>query len=104
MDYINFSIIREDVMAIEKDETLATGVSANYWKIDNMQIDKNGRAKVYLGLYLNKSASDDGKQPLTTELYELPGFTVSELKKADPFALAYTKISEKAQFTDAKEV
>jgi len=89
-------------MGFEKDEVMNTGVTANYWQIDNLCINAKGIAKVYLSLYLDKAAADSGKTPFNSEYFELTGFTAEALAKKDPYTLAYEKLQAKPAFETAK--
>lgn len=54
-------------MALKKKTTLASGVEANYYRIDGFTFSKHGSVAVMVGLYVNAAAAAGGKEPVATE-------------------------------------
>jgi len=57
-------------MALQKSITAENGATANYWKIDRLDIDYETQSIfTAVKLYLDKGARDSGKKPFD-EVYE----------------------------------
>lgn len=83
-------------MAIQKNKTLRTGVTGNYWKITHESYDRlAGTLSLTISLFLNKSASDAGASPLPcSKTFKVP--VTKEEMTEDRTAMGYIKIKEKA--------
>lgn len=83
-------------MAIQKNKILANGSSGNYWKIVREVCDRVALEMVVeIALFLDKAASDAGKQDLGEK--KVFRFRVNREQLAgDRTALAYSLIKSKA--------
>ena len=60
-------------MALQKEYTLSTGVTGNYWKISSLKNKdyKTGNCTVQVDLYLNEQARLDNKKPLLSNNFNI---------------------------------
>ncbi len=89
-------------MALQKTKELASGITGNYWKILQVNIDYlNSTSHVTIALYVDEEARAAGKNPLAEQQSfnwqgeEFP-FGSSDLSAEDvnPLKVAYAKIKE----------
>ena len=58
-------------MALEKQFTTVHGAQANYWKVDQIEVDyHNQKVFVKVNPYVNKSNRDNGFAPILDNSYE----------------------------------
>lgn len=80
-------------MALQKEYTLPTGVTGNYWKVSSLE-NKDYKTNILLvkvELYLNKQARDNEKQPLFSKQFNIKIDNVeSETERED----IYNKLKE----------
>ncbi len=106
-------------MALQKDFELDNGVTGNYLRVENVLIEnKNGaNDSFYVYLYLNKSASDNGKKPLKLlftfnfpfdkgEVLHNSPFTLEAMNTVDnnPYKIAYNWLKTQPEFSGAIDV
>lgn len=80
-------------MALQKEYTLPTGVTGNYWKVSSLEKKdyKTNILLVKVELYLNKQARDDDKHPLFSKQFNIKIDNVeSETERED----IYNKLKE----------
>lgn len=88
-------------MALIKDKILTSGVTANYWRVDTLVINKNGSGTVRYSLYLNKTAVNNGCTPLLRDNVDFTGWKNSDFADKTPMDLAYEEIKKLPEFLDA---
>jgi len=89
-------------MALQKDTTTDSAVSANYYKIDELRgTVSSGVLMIKVGLYKSKTDRDAGASPVQTSRY-----SVSVDFSADSSVLgqAYTALAETPEFEEAADV
>jgi hypothetical protein len=76
-------------MAFSKALTLPSGVTADYWRVNDIRLDfDGGSAHVTLALYVDAEARQAGKIPVKTEVH---GLAIAPFKASgDARAIAYT--------------
>lgn len=86
-------------MAIEKEKTLPSGSTGNYWRLTSINIDRqNLRIMAVIALFKDAAASAAGKPPIGDYKNFNFNFTMAEFAAApNAIAFAYGKIIEKAQ-------
>ncbi len=93
-------------MPIQKEKTLPSGVTGNYWRITTITIDRQRlRVVASIALFKDKQASDEGKAPMAlTKVVRFP-FVVSEaLLAPDLISYIYTKIKDAAEVVITKDI
>ncbi len=64
-------------MALIQKTTLSSGVTGDYWKITNLEIDKiSNFLSVTISCYLNKDTRDKGLNPFTSKKFILKLSTI----------------------------
>ena len=84
---------------------LDTGISGNYWKVTKITLNRNGDSMEYeVALYKDEASRTAGKSPMFIKNHS-GSATLSELQTAeDPVELAYTRLKELDEFSEATDV
>lgn len=88
-------------MAIQKEKTLASGVTGNYWRITQINIDRqNLQIQGTIALFKDAASSAAGQPPIgASKVFQFP-FTMAEFAEApNAIAFIYTKIKARAAQT-----
>lgn len=84
-------------MPIQKSKDLKNGVTGDYWRIINIAVEVDTLLTTFqLGLFIDKTASDAGKSPLSRAKKYSFILTTEELASGDLLGLGDTKILDKA--------
>jgi len=86
-------------MAIQKEKTLSSGITGNYWRITSVNINRQSlRMMVVIALFKDAAASAAGKPPIGDYKNFSFNFTMAEFAAAsNAIAFAYGKIIAQAQ-------
>lgn len=86
-------------MAIQKEKTLASGITGNYWRITSINIDRqNLRIMAVIALFKDAAASASGLPPIGDYKTFNFNFTMAEFSASpNAIAFAYGKIIAHAQ-------
>lgn len=90
-------------MALELTKDLSFGVSAKYWRIDKITVDRQGNVDIRLVLYLSEAACISGRSPVLTETHSTK---IKDFDPAQPYnlwKLAYNYLRELEVFSGAIE-
>lgn len=90
-------------MALELTKDLSIGVSAKYWRIDKISVDRQGNVDIRLALYLSEAACTNGRTPVLTEIHSTK---IPDFDPAQPYnlwKLAYKYLQGQEVFSGAVE-
>lgn len=93
-------------MAIQKEKTLPSGVTGNYWRIQNITVDRqNLKVAGQIALFKDKESSDAGKLPMPLiKTFKFPLIMQDVAPPADIIAYMYLKIQEAANVVVTKDI
>jgi len=92
-------------MGLQKTKELKTGVSGNYWNINEVVLSGDGKGYALLALYLDKATRDDTDKTFISANTKVDFvLTKPELKDKDILKGVYDKIKEDGFFNDAVDV
>lgn len=78
-------------MALIKEISLPNGVTAGYWKVIHVALNKQSMmANFDLGLFLNKTVADSGVSPF--EIKQFSSLVTKDETTGNMIALGYSKI------------
>jgi len=89
-------------MALQKETTTDSAVSANYYKIDELRgTVSSGDLIVKVGLYKSKADRDSGATPISSRKYSVP---VDYSSASNLMGQAYTALKLEDAFSGATDV
>lgn len=93
-------------MAIEKEKTLKSGVTGNYWRVTTVVIDRqNFKVVGQIALFKDKAASDSGKLPMPlTKTFKFPLVMEEIVPPTNIVAYVYEKIMTAANVPVTKDI
>lgn len=93
-------------MAIQKEKTLSSGVTGNYWRITTITVDSlNMKIVGQISLFKDQTASNAGKSPMAfSKTFRIP-LNLPELLAAENIiAYMYEKIQDAADVVVTKDI
>jgi hypothetical protein len=93
-------------MAIQKEKTLKSGVTGNYWRITSVTIDRQNLTVIgQIALFRDKAASDAGMRPMPlVKTFKFP-LVMSEIAPpTNLIAYVYVKIQAAADVAVTKDI
>jgi hypothetical protein len=93
-------------MALKMQKTLSSGVIANYWKIDKIDIHFGTTTSyVYMNIFLDKTSRDSDKEKIESFTFELSGADFPYLSEIpDVRAVAYNVLKTKPEFEGSEDI
>lgn len=93
-------------MAIEKEKTLSSGVTGNYWRVVSITVDRQNLKVIgQLGLFKDKASSDAGKLPMPLiKTFKFPLVMAEIMPPTNLIAYVYTKIQAAADVVITKDI
>jgi hypothetical protein len=103
-------------MALQMDYETDTGYSGNYWVIDRVDINREGRDLFTVLLYKDSTAYSDSRGAMYSKIYKFPllndmgevivttPFTEIALKTSTPYEVAQTWLLSRSEWSTATPV